>query len=472
MGRARLRAPDLAPPRITAASPRTTLPQRPIVLCGGGDAWSVLSGLNSRADRYLADLERFQAPVWEGILASMRALELAQTGDLRATSPEGFRFRMVRRPAQLAVRPRGWHLIEGHVRLDGRPVPAGLFDLAVVLAHTDVRAAEGLSPITVHLGGVDGADEGRLWNAVIAFAERELGWPSRTVGVTLAIETVGALAEADELMDALSPRLHGIATHRWPYLFSRSEAAVQRSDGGRVPSERPEEIVRDYEATVRRRARARGLLVIGEPGFRVGNPWDERGVELLARTPDPAWFDRASDGVEVTEVSWVLPARHALDAPDDRLEGRAPVPARLSTLPDPGVHPTPEALERSTRVAAAVFLAFLQAWLQGHGTGVWQGARVDASMAEYARALLWRSYHDAAAAGSRGARSVTDAIERARAELVLGASTAQEFAADRAADLLRELLGEPEFVESFVFRSYDDLDRSFQTVGGTELADG
>ena len=180
----------------------------------------MINALNSGARVFMADLEDALSPTWANVVGGQAALIDAVRGTLAFDSPEGKSYRLGDRVAQLVVRPRGWHLIESHVMVDGVPMSASLFDAGLYLFHNAAeRVARGSGPY-LYLPKLESHHEARLWNDVFIAAQEALGVPRGSVRATVLIETITAAFEMDEILYELREHAAGLNAGRWDYLFS------------------------------------------------------------------------------------------------------------------------------------------------------------------------------------------------------------------------------------------------------------
>ena len=197
------------------------LQKRHVEITGpAGDRKMVINALNSGADTYMADFEDSQSPTWEATVQSQINLRDAVTGTISYTSPEGKEYRLNPKTAVLIVRPRGWHLLEKHVMIDGEAVSASLFDFSFYLFHNSgTLIAKNTGPY-FYLPKMESHLEARLWNDVFNFSEDELRLPRGTIRATALIETILAGFEMDEILYELREHSAGLNCGRWDYIFS------------------------------------------------------------------------------------------------------------------------------------------------------------------------------------------------------------------------------------------------------------
>ncbi|MGH3992040.1 MAG: malate synthase, partial [Pseudonocardiaceae bacterium] len=215
--------PDTAAVRAgswTVAPAPADLDDRRVEITGPTDAKMVINALNSGAKVFMADFEDALSPPWENVVGGQVNCMEAVRRTLAFTSPEGKHYRLNDRLATLVVRPRGWHLLEKHVAVDGAPVPASLFDFGLYMFHNARELLAGGSGPYFYLPKLESHLEARLWNQVFEAAQDDLGIPRGTIRATVLIETIVAAFEMDEILFELRDHSLGLNAGRWDYIFS------------------------------------------------------------------------------------------------------------------------------------------------------------------------------------------------------------------------------------------------------------
>ncbi|NUS61497.1 MAG: malate synthase A, partial [Lysobacter sp.] len=201
----------------------TALLDRRVEITGPTDPKMVINALNSGASCYMADFEDSTAPTWDNLLTGQRALGKAVAGTLDWMAPDGskhYTLKPFEQQAVLIVRPRGWHLDEKHVLVDGAPMSASLFDLGLFAFHNaKALAAKDRGPY-FYLPKMQAMEEATLWDDVLTHIESTLGLNDGQMKVTVLIETLPAVFEMDEILHALRKRIAGLNCGRWDYIFS------------------------------------------------------------------------------------------------------------------------------------------------------------------------------------------------------------------------------------------------------------
>ncbi len=214
----------------TVAPIPADLMDRRVEITGPVDRKMVINALNSGARVYMADFEDSNTPTWRNNLEGQINLRDAVRGTISFSSPEGKRYALAPRTATLMVRPRGWHLEEKHVTVDGRAMSGALFDFGLFFFHNaQALIAKGTGPY-FYLPKLESHLEARLWNDVFNFAQDALGIPRGTIRATVLIETILAAFEMDEILHELKDHSAGLNCGRWDYIFSFIKKFRRRPD--------------------------------------------------------------------------------------------------------------------------------------------------------------------------------------------------------------------------------------------------
>ncbi|MFM7693235.1 MAG: malate synthase, partial [Actinomycetota bacterium] len=204
----------------TVAPAPPALQDRRVEITGPAEPKMMINALNSGARVFMCDLEDALSPTWANVLDGQQALRDAVRHELEFASPEGKEYRLNDEIATLIVRPRGWHLDERHVTLNGEPLSGGLFDLALHLTHNAHElVARGSGPF-LYLPKLESHLEARIWNDAFVFAQKSLEIPRGTIKATVLIETLPATFELNEILWELRDHSAGLNCGRWDYIFS------------------------------------------------------------------------------------------------------------------------------------------------------------------------------------------------------------------------------------------------------------
>jgi malate synthase len=380
-----------------APIPRDLLDRR-VEITGPAEAKMIINALNSGASVFMADFEDSLAPNWANLVGGQASLKRLVEGQLEYRDPAtGKEYRVGPRPATLMVRPRGWHLEERHVTVDGRPAPASLFDFGLFFFH-NARAlmARGTGPY-FYLPKMQGHLEARLWNDVFVHAQQALGVPRGSIRATVLIETLPAAFEMDEILYELREHSAGLNCGRWDYIFSfiktlRADPRAVLPDRVQVTMEQP--FMRAYTQLLvrtchRRHAHAMGGMAAQIP---IRNDADASRAALDKVRQDKEREVRdGHDGTWVAHPGLVPLAREVFDAgmkgPNqlERLREDVQVTAADLVAIPRGTR-TEEGLRHNVRVG----VQYLEAWLRGLGCVPLYHLMEDAATAEISRTQVWQ----------------------------------------------------------------------------------
>src|SRR5437879_9124520 len=454
----------------TVAPIRPDLTDRRVEITGPVERKMMINALNSGANVFMADFEDSNAPTWENNVRGQANVRDAVAGTIAYTSPEGKRYALEPKTATLVVRPRGWHLIEKHVLVDGQPIAASLFDFGLAFFHTAAAlVARGSGPY-YYLPKLESHLEARLWNEVFNFAQDTLGIPRGTIRATVLIETILAAFETDEILWELRDHSAVVTCGRWDYIFSYIKKLRRRPecvlpDRARVTMEQP--FLRAYADLVVRTCHRRGIHALGGMAAQIPIKRDPAlTAQALEKVPQDKLREvrQGHDGTWVAHPALVSVAREVFDAhmPGPHQIARQREDVRVTAgdlLAAPGGDITEQGLRKNLDVA----LRYLAAWLGGTGCVPIYDLMEDAATAEISRAQVWQWLRHAARLES--GRPVTAAlVQQTLAELVeslperVGADGPGASQFSLAGRILSELTTGPEFAEFLTTVAYQYLD--------------
>jgi malate synthase len=392
---AELRAADWSVP---AAPP--DLADRRVEITGPAEPKMMINALNSGARVFMADLEDALSPTWANVVGGQAAIRDAVRGELNFTSPEGKAYRLGDRLAQLVIRPRGWHLEERNVVIDGVPASASLVDAGLFLFHNGAeRIRRGTGPY-FYLPKLQAASEAQLWADLFDWAEARLGLEAGAIRATVLIETIHAAFQMDEILHALGRHATGLNAGRWDYLFSSIKTFRGRPE--RVLPERAQltmtvPFMRAYTELLVRTCHRRGAHAIGGMAAFIPSRRDpEVNASAMAKVRDDKERE-SGDGFDGTWVAHPDLVPLATEIFDGRLGNR---PNQLSRTRD-DVHvaaaqlldfrvPDGRVTEAGVRTNVSVALQYLASWLGGNGAAAINNLMEDAATAEISRSQLWQ----------------------------------------------------------------------------------
>lgn len=374
---------------------------RRVEITGPVDPKMVINALNSGANCYMADFEDSTSPTWANLIQGQCALRDAVAGSLVWGSPEKqYRLKPFEQQAVLLVRPRGWHLDEKHVRIDGARMSASLFDLALFVHHNAaLMSGEDRGPY-FYLPKLQSMEEAALWNTVLDAIETELGLAQGQLKVTVLIETLPAAFEMDEILHALRSRIVGLNCGRWDYIFSYIKTLRAHRD--RVLPERSQvtmtqPFLKAYSELLIKTCHKRGAHAMGGMAAQIPNPRNaEANAAALARVEADKLREATAghDGTWVAHPGLIELARGIFDAhmpgPHQQQVSRDDVNVTAVDLLRPSLGTITQAGFFSN---VEVCVRYLAAWLAGNGCVPIHGMMEDAATAEISRAQLWQWLH-------------------------------------------------------------------------------
>jgi len=380
------------------------LQDRRVEITGPVDRKMMINALNSGAKVFMADFEDALSPTWENVIRGQVNLQDAVRGTIELTTPEGKEYRLGETVATLMVRPRGWHLTEAHVTVEGEPISASLFDFGLYVFHNGkARLERGTAPY-FYLPKLESHHEARLWNDVFIFSQGALGIPRGTFRATVLIETLMAAFEMEEILWELREHSAGLNAGRWDYIFSVIRAFRNRDftlpDRAQVTMTVP--FMRAYTEALVHACHKHGAHAMGGMAAFIPN---RREPEVTERALDEVRRDKEREAGDGFDGTWVahpdlVPVagevfdRHLGDHPNQkgRLREDVEVGAEdlLGFLSEDGGVDGGQVTEKGVRTNVSVALQYLDAWLGGWGAAAIFNLMEDTATAEISRAQLWQ----------------------------------------------------------------------------------
>jgi malate synthase len=436
---------------------------RRVEITGPAEPKMMINALNSGARVFMADLEDALSPTWANVIGGQAAIHAAVRRTLAFDQADGKSYRLNDRIATLVVRPRGWHLTEGHVLVDGEPISASLFDFGLFLFHNGRELLDRGSGPYVYLPKLEASEEARLWNEVFVVAQETIGIPLGSIRATVLIETILAAFEMDEILYELRDHAAGLNAGRWDYLFScikkfRSRPDLVLPDRAQLTMTVP--FMRAYTELLVRTCHRRGAHAIGGMAAFIPSRRDAAVNETaMARVRDDKVRESGDgfDGTWVAHPDLVPLATEIFDgvlgaAANQKPRLRDDVEADPSHLLDFRVDGG-RVTEAGVRANVSIALQYLDAWLAGNGAAAINNLMEDAATAEISRSQLWqwRTTGTALDDGRAVDANLYEEIRDAELE-ALGGRGARRMA--DAADLLDDLVLADEFADFLTLRAY------------------
>jgi malate synthase len=443
---------------------------RRVEITGPVERKMIINALNSGADAYMADFEDSNTPNWDNQIQGQVNLCDAIRRRISFSAPDGRVYRLNEKTATLLVRPRGWHLEEKHVLIDGERVSGGLFDFALFMYHNGRElAAQGQGPF-FYLPKLESHLEARLWNDVFALAQQRLGIARGTIKATVLIETVLAAFEMEEILYELREHSAGLNAGRWDYIFScikkfRSDQQFCLADRALVSMTAP--FMRAYSLLLLKTCHRRGAPAIG--GMSA----------LIPIKNDPAANERALAGVRADKAreasdgydgSWVahpglvqiamLEFKRILGERPNQLE-RQREDVGVSAADLLRFEPEVPITEAGLRMNINVGIHYLGTWLGGNGCVPIHNLMEDAATAEISRSQVWQWIRSPKGRLEDGRKVTAELVralipeELAKVKKAVEADLANY---DRAARIFEAMSTSEDFAEFLTLALYEELE--------------
>ncbi|MBP6787511.1 MAG: malate synthase A [Candidatus Promineofilum sp.] len=446
------------------------LQDRRVEITGPVDRKMIINALNSGASVYMADFEDSHAPTWAATLEGQSNLRDAVNRVITFTSPEGKAYRLNDKTAVLLVRPRGWHLSEKHVLLDGEPVSGSLFDFGLYFFHNAHNLiARGTGPY-FYLPKLESHLEARLWNDVFVLAQDLLGVPQGTIRATVLIENILAAFEMDEILWELREHSAGLNCGRWDYIFSAIRKFQEHPDfylPDRAQVTMTVPFMRAYSQLVIKTCHRRNIHAMGGMAAQIpikNDPAANEAALAKVRADKEREARDGHDGTWVAHPGLVPIALEIFDkympTPNQIFRKREDVDV---TAADLLAIPTGTITAAGLRTNIDVGIQYMAAWLSGNGCVPIYNLMEDAATAEISRSQIWQWLHNPNARLDDG-RPITVALFRGLTAEVLAELRAKVgeafFAANNyelAARLFDEISVADQFTDFLTLKAYEYL---------------
>jgi malate synthase len=448
-----------------APLPKDLLDRR-VEITGPVDRKMIINALNSGAKVFMADFEDSTTPTWDNVMEGQLNLWDAVRRTITFEDEKtGKSYKLNEKPAVLFVRARGWHLEERHLIVDGGPISGSLFDFGLYAFHNSKELlARGSGPY-FYLPKMESHLEARLWNDVFIKAESELGIPAGSIKATVLIETILASFEMDEILWELKEHSAGLNCGRWDYIFSyikkfAGDTSVLLPDRGQVTM--TTHFMRSYSKLCIKTCHRRKVSAMGGMSAFIPIKSDPVANEKALTQVRADKEREATDGHDGTWVAHPGLVPVALEVFDrvmprpNQIEKQLPdfhaTAADLLQVPEGSI------TEAGVRQNVAVGLGYVEAWLRGIGCVPLFNLMEDAATAEISRAQLWQwVHHDAVMDDGLPVtvqmvdEVIADELKRAKASVDANRYSAYV----RAAELMRELVRAPKFMDFLTVPAYE-----------------
>jgi len=456
----------------TCAPVGADIQDRRVEITGPVDRKMIINALNSGAQVFMADFEDANTPRWDNNIDGHINLRDAIRRRIDYVSPEGKAYKLKDKLATLFVRPRGWHLPEKHVTVDGAPISGGIFDFALYFFHNAKElVARGSGPY-FYLPKLESHLEARLWNDIFVMAQDELGVPRGTIKATVLIETIVAAYEMDEILFELREHSAGLNCGRWDYIFSCIKKFRNNKDfclADRALVTMTTHFLKSYAELCVKTCHRRNIHAMGGMAAQIPIKNDEKAnAEAFAKVK----LDKEREATYGHDGTWVAhpglvpvaleafnrlmptPNQIALTKRDDVKVGAADL---IKFEPETPI------TERGLRLNINVAIQYIGAWLAGQGAVPIYNLMEDAATAEISRSQVWQWMRSPKGVLDDG-RKVTKAMvaamipeEVVKIRELLGAAYGNG-KYDTAAKIFADLVNNDTFTEFLTLPAYDLID--------------
>jgi malate synthase len=437
-----------------------------------GDRKMVINALNSGAKMFMADFEDALSPTWANVIEGQINLRDAIRRTIDFTSPEGKTYRLNDEIATLIVRPRGWHLVERHVLIDGQPASGSILDFALYFFHNHAALKERGTGPYFYLPKLESHLEARLWNDIFVRAQELLGVPRGTIKATVLIETILAAFEMDEILYELREHMAGLNCGRWDYIFSaikkfRNHPDVVYPDRAQVTM--TTHFMRSYSLLAIKTCHRRNAHAIGGMSAFIPVKSDPAANERAFEQVRADKQREATDGHDGTWVAHPGLVPVALEVFNEHM----PQPNQIDrkredvqvTADDLLQAPDGLITENGLRTNVSVGIQYIAAWLGGQGAVPINNLMEDAATAEISRAQIWQWIRSPKGVLDDGRKVTLDLFQQiVREELdkikaAVGNDRYESGNYERAARLFADLTARDEFVEFLTLPGYELLEQ-------------
>lgn len=384
--------------KVTAAP--QDLQDRRVEITGPTDRKMIINALNSGARVFMADCEDSLTPTWENVIQGQINLRDAVNRSIEFTAPNGKHYRLNDKTAVLIVRPRGWHLVEKHITLNGAPIPGGLVDFGLYLLHNAAELKKRGTGPYFYLPKLESHLEARLWNDVFRFVEERGVVAPGAIKVTVLIETILAAFEIEEILYELKGYIVGQNCGRWDYIFSFIKKFSHFPEF--VLPDRSEvtmttHFLRSYSQLVIKTCHKRGAFAIGGMAAQIPIKRDAAENDVAMGKVRADKEREVLDGHDGTWVAHPGMVSLATEIFDQHMPGKNQIERQRND-----VHVSAEDLlqvvkgkitEEGLRSNISVGVQYMAAWLNGNGCVPLYDLMEDAATAEISRAQVWQWVH-------------------------------------------------------------------------------
>ena len=435
----------------TVAPIPADLQDRRVEITGPVDRKMIINALNCGAKVFMADFEDASSPTWSNMMDGQINMMDLWRGKIDFTDERGKEYKLSDNPAVLLIRPRGWHLPEDHIHVDGEPIAGAFVDFGLYFFHNAKKQLEKGTGPYFYLPKMESHKEAALWNDVFVFAQEKLGIPNGTIKATVLIETLPAAFEMDEILYALKDHIAGLNCGRWDYIFSFIKTLQAKPEY--VLPDRSQVVMgkaflRAYSQLLIKQCHRRNAFAMGGMAAQIPN---RRDPEANAIALDKVKADKEREAMDGHDGTWVahpdlvpvamevfnrvMPGANQVDRKREDVD--------ISQAQLLEIH-VGDKTEAGVRDCIRVGVQYIEAWLRGRGAVPLYNLMEDAATAEISRSQLWQwlKYGATLADGQTVDRALFDRclaeeMERVKGEVGEEAYNAGRF--EEAITLFRDL---------------------------------
>jgi len=452
--------------RVAGAGPG--LEDRRVEITGPTDRKMTINALNSGAKVWLADQEDATSPTWANVIGGQLSLFDAIRGQVDYTSDDGKEYKVGESTPTIVMRPRGWHLVEKHLRFTDRaglraPASGSLVDFGLYFFHNAKELIAGGTGPYFYLPKLENHLEARLWDDVFTFSENALGIPQGTIRATVLIETIPAAFEMEEILFELKDHCAGLNAGRWDYIFSIIKnfrgrgASFVLPDRSRITMTVP--FMRAYTELLVSTCHKRGAYAIGGMSAFIPN---RRDPDVTTRALEQVRDDKRREATDGFDGTWVAhpglidAARSEFDAvlgdrPNQLDRLREDVSVTAGDLLDLRIQG--EVTDAGVRANVSIAVRYLESWLRGVGAAAIDNLMEDAATAEISRSQLWQWIHQRVVT-AEGTRITVKSVEGILTEVVADLERSASDRFDAAIEVFREVTLEEDFPTFLTLGAY------------------
>jgi malate synthase len=446
---------------------------RKVEITGPTDRKMVINALNSGASVYMADFEDANTPTWRNMVEGQLNLIDAVNRTISFKNPDGREYKLAEKTATLVVRPRGWHLVERHLKVEGTPISGAVFDFGLYAFHNARRLLERGSGPYFYLPKMESHREARLWNQIFDWTEKELDLGRGKIKATVLVEVLPLAFEMEETLYELRDHSAGLNAGRWDYMFSIIKMLGDRKefilpDRGQVAMTVP--FMRAYTELLVKTCHKRGAFALGGMAAFIPNRRDPAVTETALTKVRDDKKREATDGFDGTWVAHPDLVETAMSEFDKALgkkanqldRQRTEVDVTAAQLLDVRI-PGGTITDAGLRTNVSVGIQYIASWLRGTGAAAINNLMEDAATAEISRSQVWQWIHHGVslAEGPKVTAELVRDVEREELEKIKSAIGADSFAKgryDEAREIFDGVALSKDFKEFLTIPAYEKID--------------